>query len=55
MRIENSYNPLSDDELEEVLIEIRSNNGGSNDPLFVFEGGDNHKKAKHGTQMIPIS
>jgi len=34
---ENSYNPLSEEELDEILIEIRS---GSDDPLFLSLKGD---------------
>jgi hypothetical protein len=34
MIIKNSFEPLSEDELDEILIEIRS---GSDDPLFVLE------------------
>jgi hypothetical protein len=33
MFIKSSFNPLSEEELEEVLIEIRS---GSDDPLFLL-------------------
>jgi len=35
MLTKNSFNPLSDEELEEVLIEMRS---GSDDPLFSLKG-----------------
>ena len=37
MRTTNSFEPLSDEELDEVLTEIRTPSG-SDDPLFVWKG-----------------
>ena len=40
--IKNSYDPLSTEELDEILIELRTN-GGSSDPPFSKKGGDGHE------------
>ena len=37
--IKNSYNPLSTEELDEILTELRIN-GGLDDPLFLLEEGE---------------
>ena len=37
--IKNSYDPLSTEELDEILIELRIN-GGLDDPLFSLEEGE---------------
>ena len=47
MRKKNTFKPLSEEELEDVLIELRTNDG-SDDPFFILKGGDNHEKNSTG-------